>query len=105
MSTYFFTGGIMPSGALIPAAARQLEEEKRWKVNGLHYSRTLEAWLRKQDANRAAVEKTFEGCYGSGKARLWAQRWRIFYMACSELFAYDGGEEWPVMHYRFVKPA
>jgi cyclopropane-fatty-acyl-phospholipid synthase len=29
--------------------------------------------------------------------------WRLFYLACSELFAYRGGEEWGVGHFRFVK--
>lgn len=104
MSQYFFTGGIMPSAELLPTAAETLEEEARWTVNGKHYSRTLEAWLSKQDQNADAVHEIFQKCYGSQDAQLWVQRWRIFYMACSELFAYNDGEEWPVMHYRFVKP-
>jgi cyclopropane-fatty-acyl-phospholipid synthase len=105
MSKYFFTGGIMPSTDLLPTAANGLlNEEERWTVNGKHYSRTLEAWLKKQDANKDAVIDTFLKCYGSHDAKLWAQRWRIFYMACSELFAYNNGEEWPVTHYRFAKP-
>jgi cyclopropane-fatty-acyl-phospholipid synthase len=105
MSKYFFTGGVMPSGSLLPTAAEgRLELEETWLVNGAHYSKTLEAWLRKQDKNRAAVLKTFVECYGSKDAKLWFQRWRIFYMACSELFAYNDGSEWPVMHYRFRKP-
>jgi cyclopropane-fatty-acyl-phospholipid synthase len=32
-------------------------------------------------------------------------RWRLFYLACSELFAFNGGQEWGVGHYVFVKPA
>lgn len=105
MSKYFFTGGIMPAVELLPTAARgHLEEAARWTVNGAHYSRTLEAWLAKQDANQSAVLQIFRECYGARRAKLWAQRWRIFYMACSELFAYNNGEEWPVTHYRFVKP-
>ncbi|TVP80695.1 MAG: class I SAM-dependent methyltransferase [Puniceicoccaceae bacterium] len=104
MSKYFFTGGIMPAVDLLPTAARGfLEEAQRWKVNGTHYSRTLEAWLAQQDAHSEAVLEIFRGCYGPKQAKLWAQRWRIFYMACSELFAYNHGEEWPVTHYRFVK--
>lgn len=105
MSKYFFTGGIMPAADLLPVAADGiLEEEGRWTVNGKHYSRTLEAWLKKQDANKEAVMATFRECYGEKDAKLWEQRWRIFYMACSELFAYNDGEEWPVTHYRFAKP-
>jgi len=102
MSKYFFTGGIMPSAGLIPAAAEGFSLEERWPVNGAHYSKTLEAWLEKQDAARDAVMQTFRDCYGED-AKLWFQRWRIFYMACSELFAFGGGEEWMVMHYRFAR--
>lgn len=103
MSKYFFTGGIMPSADLLPTAAEQLTLEQSWPVNGTHYSKTLEAWLKKQDANKAEVLKLFRDCYGKKDAKLWTQRWRIFYMACSELFAFDGGNEWMVMHYRFAK--
>ena len=103
MSRYFFSGGIMPSSnLLIEAAEGALRCEEKWHVNGKHYSKTLEAWLDKQDAHKTMVTDTFRKCYGKD-APLWFQRWRIFYMACSELFAYNGGKEWPVMHYRFAK--
>lgn len=106
MSKYFFTGGIMPAVELLPTAARgHLVEDARWTVNGQHYSRTLEAWLSRQDAVREAVLAIFRECYGRKRPKLWAQRWRIFYMACSELFAFNNGEEWPVTHYRFQKPS
>jgi cyclopropane-fatty-acyl-phospholipid synthase len=102
MSKYFFTGGIMPSADLLPTAAEHLTLEESWPVNGTHYSKTLEAWLKKQDQNKNEVLAIFNECYGKKDAKLWAQRWRIFYMACSELFAFSGGNEWMVMHYRFV---
>ena len=105
MSRYFFTGGIMPSADLLPTAASgMLEEDERWEVNGIHYSKTLEAWLRKQDAREPKVRRILSECYGA-KTKVWLQRWRMFYMACSELFAYNNGKEWMVMHYRFSKPA
>ena len=94
----------MPSAELLNIASGSLNEEARWTVNGKHYSRTLEAWLKKHDAEIASVDKAFIDCYGKKEAKVWGQRWRIFYMACSELFAYNNGEEWPVMHYLFVKP-
>ena len=41
--------------------------------------------------------------YGADAAPLWFQRWRMFWMACAELFGYDGGREWFVAHYRFAR--
>ncbi|MGC6455059.1 MAG: SAM-dependent methyltransferase [Coraliomargaritaceae bacterium] len=103
MSRYFFTGGIMPAIDLLPTAAEKIfSVEADWPVNGRHYSKTLEAWLEKQDACEPQVLEVLRDCYGE-QNQLWLQRWRMFYMACSELFAFNNGNEWMVMHYRFAK--
>lgn len=100
MSRYFFTGGMMPSPDYLPKAAKSLTLDEEWVVNGVHYTRTLEAWLKRQDAAKAEIMPLFEKTYGQDAA-IWFQRWRMFWMACAELFAYRNGEEWPVHHYRF----
>ena len=59
--------------------------------------------LKKMDRNKKEIMSIFENTYGAGDAKIWFQRWRIFFMACEVLFGYDGGREWGVSHYRFVK--
>ena len=103
MSKYFFTGGMMPSPDLLPTASNALDLDEEWIVNGCEYSRTLEAWLNRQDAARDKLIPIFEKAYGTKDAAIWFQRWRMFWMACSELFKYNGGKEWPVHHYRLKK--
>ena len=101
MSRYFFTGGIMPSADLPLRFPKDLAIEQRWHWNGQHYARTCNAWLDKMDSNQAAIRKIFAECYGEKDATLWIQRWRMFFMACAELFDYDEGHEWYVGHYLF----
>jgi cyclopropane-fatty-acyl-phospholipid synthase len=103
MSRHFFSGGIMPSADLPLRFPEHLAIERRWHWNGLHYARTCNAWLEKMDSGKAAIMPILAECYGADNAALWWQRWRIFFMACAELFNYRGGSEWYVGHYLFRK--
>ncbi|RYU63105.1 class I SAM-dependent methyltransferase [Methylolobus aquaticus] len=105
MGRYFFTGGTMPSHALLPTlAAPHLTLEGEWRLNGQHYQRTLEAWRQQHEEHRNRILPVFRAVYGTDAQRWW-QRWRIFFIACSELFGYRNGEEWGVSHYRFARPS
>jgi len=101
MGRYFFTGGIMPSADTLLHFADSLSVVRRWLVPGRHYAQTSNHWLANQDANGPAVLVILEQAYGKEQAPLWAQRWRMFWMACAELFAYNDGNEWMVSHYLF----
>lgn len=103
MSRHFFSGGIMPSAELPLRFPENLNLERRWHWNGRHYARTCNAWLDRMDANKNEIIPVLAACYGDTAAVLWWQRWRMFFMACAELFAYDEGQEWHVAHYLFKK--
>jgi len=95
----------MPSWDLAIRLGRQvgLEPESRWMVNGQHYGLTCSRWLQRMDAARPKLEPVFQSVYGAD-APVWWQRWRIFHMACEELFRWRGSHSWFVGHYRF-RPA
>jgi cyclopropane-fatty-acyl-phospholipid synthase len=103
MAEYFFTGGIMPSADLVDAFADILTVDAEWTVNGTHYQKTAEAWLANMDRRRAEILPLFADTYGDSHARIWWARWRVFFMACAELWGYRGGTEWQVSHYRLSK--
>ena len=104
MGRYFFTGGLMPSADTLLCFQEDLKFDRRWLYSGRHYAQTARAWLDKLDAQKSMVLKVLGSGYGD-EAGIWLQRWRMFFMACEELFAYDDGQQWLVGHFRFVKPS
>ena len=93
MAREFFTGGLMPSVDLMHHFQDDLTIREDWQVSGTHYARTAEAWYANLVAHRIEIEALL------GRRRY--QRWRVFFLACAELFGYADGREWLVAHYRF----
>jgi cyclopropane-fatty-acyl-phospholipid synthase len=103
MGRYFFSGGMMPSDDLALQCQDDLRLLQHWRWDGTHYQRTAAAWRENMETRRAAVMPILESAYGAGQARLWWNRWRIFFLAVEELFGYDNGQQWWVAHYLFTK--
>ena len=103
MSKYFFSGGIMPSDHLLLYFNDHFKIEKHWRVNGKHYQKTSEDWLKNMDKAKSELMPVFEKHYGKKDAIKWWSYWRIFFLACAELWGYKNGDEWFVSHYLFNK--
>lgn len=103
MGKYFFTGGIMPSYGLFEAAQTSLRLQEKWWLPGTHYEKTANQWLERQDSNEHVLIPMFMDIYGQNSEK-WFNRWRIFFLACAQLFGYQQGSVWGVGHYVFVKP-
>ena len=101
MGRYFFTGGLMPAADTLLHFQDDLRIEERWQLPGTHYQQTARAWLANLDNHRPEAASALAGAHDDANARKWLQRWRMFFMACEELFGYNGGREWQVAHYRF----
>ena len=103
MSEYFFTGGMMPCDDLPLHFQDNLKISNSWSWNGKHYEKTSNAWLKRMDEQKSELMPLFKSTYGEDLAQTWWMRWRLFFMACAELFAYENGQQWHVMHYVFNK--
>ena len=102
MSKYFFTGGLMPSASTFLHFQQHLELSQHWQWSGTHYEKTANTWLDNMDRQQAELKPLFQQVYGKDAAAWW-QRWRIFFMACAELFGLEQGQEWVVGHFLFKK--
>lgn len=102
MGQHFFTGGLMPSRDLLSHFHEDLRIEAQWEVDGRHYQRTSERWLENLDRHHAELLRVFAAHRNGDEPAVVLQRWRIFFLACAELFGFARGSEWGVTHYRFV---
>lgn len=103
MGRYFFTGGLMPSEDLLLKFQKNISLDNQWRWNGCHYKLTSNAWLKNMDREKINILPILEKVYGRNERNIWFQRWRIFFMACAELFGYNSGNQWLVAHYLFKK--
>ena len=99
---YFFSGGTMPSDDLLLHFQDDLAIRDHWTHSGEHYRRTAEHWLENYDRNREPIMRILREAYGD-EATVWWNRWRVFILACAELWGFRGGSEWQVSHYLFSK--
>jgi cyclopropane-fatty-acyl-phospholipid synthase len=95
----FFTGGIMPSADVFHYFQEDMRVNRQWTWDGTHYQKTAEAWLANMDRRKADILPVLAETYGPEEAERTFQRWRIFFMACAELWGYASGDEWLVGHY------
>ena len=96
MARNFFKDGLMPSYYLLDYFIDGFKKEAEWKVNGMHYALTSNAWLANLKKNKSSIIKLFKAAGEDGHLKY--EYWRVFFLACAELFAYNDGNEWYVKH-------
>jgi cyclopropane-fatty-acyl-phospholipid synthase len=101
MAEHFFTGGVMPSDDLLLRFQDHFRIRNHWRFSGDQYQKTSEAWLERLDRHKKEVLDLFATTYGADQARSWLERWRVFFMACAEMFGFESGNQWIVSHYLF----
>jgi len=78
---------------------KKLVIEAEYKVNGRHYSKTAEAWLKLLDQDKGRILKIFEQAYGKSTAKIWYNRWRVYFLMLAEMFGMREGTEWFASNY------
>jgi len=99
----FLKGKVVPSHDLVKqldqTIGKTLVIEAEYKINGRHYSKTAEAWLKLLDQEQGRLTRVFEQAYGKATAKIWYNRWRVYLLTLAEMFAMREGTEWFATNY------
>ena len=98
MARRFFSGGVMPVHGWLARVPSPLDVTAQWWLDGGHYAKTGAAWLANFDSRRDAVAELFDRTYGPQEAQTRLREWRLFLLACEEIFAFRDGLEYGVSH-------
>ena len=103
MSRNFFTGGVMPSERLFSYFENQLFIVNQWRVPGIHYMKTANEWVVNMRKNKNKILEILSQDYPENSPILKYNAWKIFFLACAELFGFNKGNDWMVFHYLMKK--
>ena len=103
MARTFFSGGTMPSDDLLLHFQRDVTLIDHWRIDGTHYTKTLEAWYEKYRARLDVIEPIIRQTYGAEHQAQWLNNWRMFFLVCAEAFGLRSGKEYGISHYLFTK--
>lgn len=103
MADNFFSGGIMPYDGYYGGIQSGLRLLKTWTIPGMNYHKTLEFWLNNLRKNRTKILADGPNFVGGKPFSRYVNKYRVFLIFCSELFRFNGGNDWHLMHYLFQK--
>ena len=102
MGRNFFTGGTIPSTKLFQFFNDHLIIKDTWYLRGTEYGKTLNAWLHELHRKKKTAISIFKES-GYQDPNLEFEKWRMFYLMCSESFSYNNGRDWMVAYYLLRK--
>lgn len=62
------------SAAVTPEFSDHLKNIAFWRIDGHHYAKTCEDWLRNRDAHENTIRPLFRTCYGADRKTIWIVR-------------------------------
>lgn len=98
MTEFFLPRGVFPSANFVRYFSRDLAVANTWVLSGAHYARTARAWLTNLETHQEMLGELLTRTYGRD-GPMWLARWRVFLLACEELYSFRQGSDWFVVHH------